>query len=63
MQQRSMITNSEYSSLLHISQQNVSNYVIYALEQEAALHAFFQIAENELFRSYFLFNYRQRQAT
>ena len=52
MQQRSMITNSEYSSLLHISQQNVSNYVIYALEQEAALHAFFRIVESWLFRQF-----------
>ena len=60
MRQRSMITNSEDSSLLHINQQNVSNYIIYALEQEAALHAFFRIVESWLFRPFFLLNYRQR---
>jgi len=53
MRQRSMITNSEDSSLLHINQQNVSNYIIYALEQEAALHAFFRIVESWLFRPFF----------
>ena len=60
MRQRSMITNSEDSSLLHINQQNVSNYVIYALDQEAALHALFRIVESWLFRLFFLLNYRQR---
>ena len=34
-------------------QQNVSNYVIYALEQEVVLRGFFQIVENCLFRSFF----------
>ena len=46
-------------SLLHINQQNVSNYIIYALEQEAALHAFFRIVESWLFRPFFLLNNRQ----
>ena len=48
MRQRSMITNSEDSSLLHINQQNVSNYITYALEQEAALYAFFRIVEQKV---------------